>query len=144
VWGAQPSPAPAQRARLPARPPPQENVNRLKAFKANLVLFPRRAGKPKAGDSPAEELKAVAQLTGTVLPITRAAPTLEKVAITAEMKVRAAVRQAGRARQRAGGGWLAGLQRARKRAAGAAAMAAWLGRWLGWNGGWGRDLGGTE
>ncbi|GAB4814719.1 hypothetical protein N2152v2_001765 [Parachlorella kessleri] len=64
----------------------QENVNRLKAYKANLVVFPRRAGKPKAGDASAEELKAVAQLSGPVLPVTRAAPALEKVAITAEMK----------------------------------------------------------
>jgi len=32
----------------------QENANRLKAYKANLVVFPRRAGKPKAGDASAE------------------------------------------------------------------------------------------
>ena len=60
----------------------QDNVNRLKAYKANLVVFPRRANKPKAGDSSAEELKAVAQLKGTVLPITRAKPTVEKVAVS--------------------------------------------------------------
>ena len=41
----------------PALPPPlQENANRLKAYKANLVVFPRRAGKPKAGDASAAEL----------------------------------------------------------------------------------------
>lgn len=71
-----------------ARRPPclQENANRLKAYKANLVLFPRRANKPKAGDSSAEELKAVAQLKGALLPITAAKPALEKVAVTADMK----------------------------------------------------------
>lgn len=65
----------------------QENANRLKAYKANLVVFPRRAGKPKAGDSPAEELAAAQQLRGPLLPGAKAAPALEKVAVTAEMKV---------------------------------------------------------
>ena len=61
----------------------QENVNRLKAYKANLVVFPRRANKPKAGDASAEELKTATQLKGALLPITKAAaPALEKVAIT--------------------------------------------------------------
>jgi large subunit ribosomal protein L13e len=64
----------------------QENANRLKAYKANLVLFPRRAGKPKAGDSPAEELAAAQQLRGPLLPAAKAAPALEKVAVTEEMK----------------------------------------------------------
>jgi large subunit ribosomal protein L13e len=51
------------------------------------VVFPRRAGKPKAGDASAEELSAAAQLRGPLLPMTKAAPTLEKVAVTEEMKV---------------------------------------------------------
>lgn len=29
----------------------QMNVERLKAYKSKLILFPRRAGKPKQGDS---------------------------------------------------------------------------------------------
>lgn len=68
----------------------QENVNRLKAYKANLVVFPRRANKPKAGDASAEELKTATQFQGTVLPISRAKAALEKVAVTAEMKSQAA------------------------------------------------------
>ena len=64
----------------------QENVNRLKAYKANLVVFPRRANKPKAGDASAEELKTAAQLKGALLPITKTAPVLEKVAITDAMR----------------------------------------------------------
>ena len=39
--------------------PTQENANRLKAFKTNLVVFPRRSKKPKAGDASAEELQTV-------------------------------------------------------------------------------------
>ena len=64
----------------------QENVNRLKAYKANLVLFPRRMKKPKAGDASAEELKAVAQIKDTVMPLTKAPATVQKVQITEEMR----------------------------------------------------------
>jgi large subunit ribosomal protein L13e len=64
----------------------QENVNRLKAYKASLVLFPRPNRKPKAGEANAADIKAVEQLTGTIMPIRKEAPALQKVAITAEMK----------------------------------------------------------
>eukprot|EP00889_Picochlorum_renovo_P003536 jgi/Picre1/30566/NNA_005928.t1 len=64
----------------------QENVNRLKAYKSNLVVFPRRANKPKAGDASADELKAVEQLKGKVMPIVAEKPALEKIAITDEMR----------------------------------------------------------
>ncbi len=60
----------------PPPPPPQ-------------VVFPRRAGKPKAGDAAAEELATAAQLKGKLMPVSTPAPALEKVAITADMKVRA-------------------------------------------------------
>lgn len=52
------------------------------------VVFPRRAGKPKAGDAAAEELATAAQLKGKLMPVSTPAPALEKVAITADMKVR--------------------------------------------------------
>lgn len=64
----------------------QENVNRLKAYKSNLVIFPRRANKPKAGDASAEELKATEQLKGKLMPIVASKPALEKIAITDAMK----------------------------------------------------------
>ncbi|KAF8058400.1 RPL13 [Scenedesmus sp. PABB004] len=64
----------------------QENVARLKAYKSNLVVFPRNAKKPKAMDASADECKTATQLKGAVMPITKAAPKLEKVTITAEMK----------------------------------------------------------
>lgn len=66
----------------------QENVNRLKAYKSNLVVFPRHRNskKPKAMDGSAEECQTATQLKGAIQPISKAAPTLEKVAITADMK----------------------------------------------------------
>jgi len=64
----------------------QDNVNRLKAYKAALVVFPRRANKPKNGDSTAEECAAATQHTGALMPVTAAKPVLEKVAITDAMK----------------------------------------------------------
>lgn len=51
------------------------------------VVFPRRAGKPKAGDAAAEELATAAQLKGKLMPAAKPAAALEKVAVTAEMKV---------------------------------------------------------
>jgi len=39
----------------------QANVQRLKLYKSKLVLFPRKASKPKKGDATAEELKTVTQ-----------------------------------------------------------------------------------
>jgi large subunit ribosomal protein L13e len=87
----------------------QENAKRLKAYKAKLVVFPRRSTKPKvrataragargphahraairaqSGDSPKEELSVVAQLKGKLLPITKTAPKVESVKVTSEMQM---------------------------------------------------------
>ncbi|KAG9158069.1 hypothetical protein Leryth_000233 [Lithospermum erythrorhizon] len=64
----------------------QTNVQRLKTYKAKLVVFPRRAGKFKSGDSAAEELTTATQVQGPYLPITSEKPTVELVKITEEMK----------------------------------------------------------
>mmetsp|Transcript_22638 Transcript_22638/g.62848 ORF Transcript_22638/g.62848 Transcript_22638/m.62848 type:complete len:211 (+) Transcript_22638:89-721(+) len=64
----------------------QENANRLKTFKSNLVIFPKRANKPKAGDASAEELKTASQLEGKLMPLKKEAAPLEYVTITSEMK----------------------------------------------------------
>jgi len=64
----------------------QENVARLNTYRAKLVVFPRRSRKTKTGDSSAEELSSVTQLSGTVLPIVKPRPTAEIVSITDEMK----------------------------------------------------------
>lgn len=66
----------------------QANVNRLKAYKANLVVFPRKSSAPKAGDSPAEDLTAVEQHTGVVMPIQKTATPMEFSPVTEDMKVR--------------------------------------------------------
>ncbi|KAJ3386552.1 60S ribosomal protein L13 [Lobulomyces angularis] len=45
------------------------NVQRLKEYKSKLILFPKKANKPKKSDSPESALKSVTQLKGDVLPI---------------------------------------------------------------------------
>ena len=65
----------------------QENAARLKAYKAKLVVFPKRSNKPKAGDSSAEDLKNVPQHKGTILPLMHEKPKLETVKLTDELKV---------------------------------------------------------
>ncbi|KAM0070408.1 putative ribosomal protein L13e [Helianthus debilis subsp. tardiflorus] len=64
----------------------QANVQRLKTFKAKLVIFPRRTRKTKAGDSTPEELATATQVQGPVLPIIREKPAVELVKVTEEMK----------------------------------------------------------
>ncbi|XP_031107042.1 60S ribosomal protein L13-1-like [Ipomoea triloba] len=64
----------------------QTNVQRLKTYKAKLVVFPRRARKFKAGDSTAEELATATQVHGAYLPIGRDKPAVELVKITEDMK----------------------------------------------------------
>ncbi|KAJ8454220.1 hypothetical protein ONZ45_g19387 [Pleurotus djamor] len=44
------------------------NVERLKAYKARLIVFPRKAGKPKKGDSSPEDLKADTTRAAIPLP----------------------------------------------------------------------------
>jgi large subunit ribosomal protein L13e len=84
----------------------QLNVQRLKEYRAKLILFPKKLSKPKKGDSTEEQLKLATQLKGrTVLPI-HVLPKREKArAITeAEKKYSAfnALRQA-RAHKRLAG-----------------------------------------
>lgn len=62
------------------------NVERLREYKSKLVLFPRRAGKPKKGDSDASILDTATQLTGKLQPIVVTKPELEVRAITEEDK----------------------------------------------------------
>ncbi|KAG5642456.1 hypothetical protein DXG03_002766 [Asterophora parasitica] len=58
------------------------NVERLKAYKARLIVFPRKAGKPKQGDSSAEDLKA--ETTRAAIPLPAAAVAEAPRKITAE------------------------------------------------------------
>jgi len=60
------------------------NVERLQAYKARLIVFPRKAGKPKKGDSSAEDLKATTTRASISLPESYPAEAPRK--ITAEEK----------------------------------------------------------
>ncbi|KAI9284321.1 50S ribosomal protein L13e [Umbelopsis sp. AD052] len=60
------------------------NVQRLKAYQAKLIIFPRKAGKPKNGD--ATDVSGVSQLKGAVLPIEQVVAGEEARAIKAEEK----------------------------------------------------------
>ncbi|KAK6148156.1 hypothetical protein DH2020_019068 [Rehmannia glutinosa] len=64
----------------------QTNVQRLKIYKAKVVVFPRRARKFKAGDSTPEELATATQVAGPYFPIVREKPTVELVKVTDELK----------------------------------------------------------
>ncbi|KZS95986.1 ribosomal protein L13e [Sistotremastrum niveocremeum HHB9708] len=44
------------------------NVDRLKAYRARLVIFPKKAGKPKKGDSTGDDLTAETTRTPIALP----------------------------------------------------------------------------
>ena len=62
----------------------QLNAQRLKEYKSKLIVFPRKRGKPKAGDADAAELDKATQLTGDIIPLpTPAEP--EPMAITSAM-----------------------------------------------------------
>jgi len=60
------------------------NVERLEAYKARLIVFPRKAGKPKKGDSSAEDLKATT--TRVAIPLPEAYPAEAPRKITSEEK----------------------------------------------------------
>lgn len=63
------------------------NVERLKAYKAQLIIFPRKAGKPKKGDADAATIAEAQQgSTAAAFPITQPQPDLTPRAITSEEK----------------------------------------------------------
>jgi len=55
------------------------NVERLQAYKARLIVFPRKAGKPKKGDSSAEALKAPTTRAPIALPVAQPAEAPRKI-----------------------------------------------------------------
>ncbi|KAK9377976.1 60S ribosomal protein eL13 [Lipomyces chichibuensis] len=63
------------------------NVDRLKEYKAKLILFPRKAGKPKTGDATVSEIAAATQVsTADLLPISLPAQDFEERIVTEEGK----------------------------------------------------------
>ena len=76
----------------------QANVQRLKEYHARLVVFPRKAGKPKKGDASAEDLKNASQFTGKLLPLQRPKVEVSYRAITPEERKTRAFRTLVKAR----------------------------------------------
>lgn len=64
----------------------QLNAQRLKEYKARLVVFPRKTRSPKKGDASAEEIKNATQLHGTIVAAPKAAAAVTFTAVTQEMK----------------------------------------------------------
>lgn len=63
------------------------NVDRLKEYKAKLIVFPKKRGVFKSGDSSKADTDAATQLSARVLlPLAKKADTIEMMAITKEMK----------------------------------------------------------
>ncbi|KAF9271370.1 60S ribosomal protein L13, partial [Linnemannia elongata] len=78
-----------------------------------LIVFPRKAGKTKAGDSAATELSAATQLTGAVLPVTQVWAKEKARKITEAEKNNSAYEQHRKARSVAR---LHGIREARRKA----------------------------
>merc|ERR1719296_633498 len=79
----------------------QANVSRLLAYKAKLLIFPKKSGKKsvKKGDTPRSELQNVAQNTlKEIIPIERPALRVKARAITAEEKEASAYKKLKKAR----------------------------------------------
>ncbi|KAK3807229.1 MAG: ribosomal protein L13e [Benniella sp.] len=91
----------------------QLNVQRIKAYKAKLIVFPRKAGKTKAGDSAAAEVAAATQLTGPIFPVTQVWPKEKARKITEQEKSHSAYEQHRKARSVAR---LHGIREARRKA----------------------------
>uniref|UniRef100_A0A914UUP3 60S ribosomal protein L13 n=2 Tax=Plectus sambesii TaxID=2011161 RepID=A0A914UUP3_9BILA len=60
----------------------QLNTQRLKEYRARLILFPKKLSKPKKGDSSAEELKLATQLRGVIMPVKQSVKKTKARAIT--------------------------------------------------------------
>jgi len=64
----------------------QRNVERLKEYKVKLIVFPKRRGVLKKGDSEKDETMAASQFNGTVLPLVNVPDKIEMQEVTEEMK----------------------------------------------------------
>ena len=64
----------------------QLNAQRLKEYRSKLIVFPRRKGKPKAGDADAAELANAQQVVGDILPMPSPFTKEKAMVITDAMK----------------------------------------------------------
>jgi len=71
----------------------QTNVDRLKEYMSRLVVFPRKAGKLKKGDSTPEVTAAVDQHKGPLVPIKQPVKEQQYVDITEDMRKKSAVQE---------------------------------------------------
>jgi len=62
----------------------QLNVQRLKTYRSKLIIFPRRLGKRRSGDSEADQLATAVQCRVHIVPIEQPAQDIEARAITDE------------------------------------------------------------
>mmetsp|Transcript_6571 Transcript_6571/g.4606 ORF Transcript_6571/g.4606 Transcript_6571/m.4606 type:complete len:100 (-) Transcript_6571:38-337(-) len=62
------------------------NIARLNEYKSKLVVFPKRRGSVKAGDSSKEETGAATQFAGAILPLEKKADEIVMEEVTDEMK----------------------------------------------------------
>lgn len=96
----------------------ESNVARLKAYKARLVVFPRRSSfKPKAGDSSREETSKAQQLVGPLMRVRTPAPVVQTATITDAMREFSAFQTLRRARNDA---YMVGIREKRAKEAAAA------------------------
>jgi len=71
-----------------------KNVARLKEYKAKLIVFPKRSGAIKVGDSSKADTAAATQLGGKVLlPLVSTVGSIEMAVVTPEMKAHCAYTQ---------------------------------------------------
>ena len=68
----------------------QLNAQRLKLYKSKLIVFPRKAKKPKKGDSTPAEVATAAQLQGPLLPISQEPKRVKARKITDEERKKSA------------------------------------------------------
>merc|ERR1712070_1316777 len=57
----------------------QMNAQRLKEYKSKLIVFPRKRGKPKAGDAEEAELALAVQKVGPITPEMAAENVFHKI-----------------------------------------------------------------
>jgi len=62
------------------------NIARLNEYKSKLIVFPKRRGIVKAGDSSKDETSAATQFVGAVLPLEKKSNEIVMEEVTDEMK----------------------------------------------------------
>ena len=65
----------------------QLNVQRLKEYKAKLILFPIKGSKPRKGDASKEDMEKASQLLGHIMPVKKtSASRIRPMEVTEDLK----------------------------------------------------------